>query len=166
MNYALNYKLKKIMKILFVCLGNICRSPLAEGVMKKMCADRNLDWEIDSAGLIGYHKGELPDPRMMTTAERHGYKLTHRSRPIVSEDFTKFDLIIGMSAYINDRILRDTPHSMADRRKVRNIAEYFVNTKDYDEVPDPYCGTMRDFELAVRLIEDACVGILDAVTHQ
>ena len=147
------------MNILFVCLGNICRSPLAEGVMKKMCADRGLDWEIDSAGLIDYHKGELPDPRMMTTAERHGYKLTHRSRPVETADFEKFDYIIGMSDYINTRIVRDAPH-VPFHAKIKNVAEFFVETEDYDEVPDPYCGTMRDFEIAVQLIEDACKGIL------
>ncbi len=147
------------MKILFVCLGNICRSPLAEGVMKKMCADRGLDWEIDSAGLIDYHKGELPDPRMMTTAERHGYRLTHRSRPVETADFEKFDYIIGMSDYINTRIVRDAPH-VPFHTKIKNVAEFFVETEDYDEVPDPYCGTMRDFEIAVQLIEDACKGIL------
>jgi protein-tyrosine phosphatase len=147
------------MKILFVCLGNICRSPLAEGVMKKMCAERGLDWEIDSAGLIDYHKGELPDPRMMTTAERHGYKLTHRSRPVKTADFEKFDYIIGMSDYINTRIVRDAPH-VPFHAKIKNVADFFVETEDYDEVPDPYCGTMRDFEITVHLIEDACKGIL------
>lgn len=147
------------MKILFVCLGNICRSPLAEGVMKKMCAERGLDWEIDSAGLIDYHKGELPDPRMMTTAERHGYKLTHRSRPVKTADFEKFDYIIGMSDYINTRIVRDAPH-VPFHAKIKNVAEFFIETEDYDEVPDPYCGTMNDFEIAVQLIEDACKGIL------
>jgi protein-tyrosine phosphatase len=151
------------MKILFVCLGNICRSPLAEGVMKKMCADRGLDWEIDSAGLIDYHKGELPDPRMMTTAERHGYKLTHRSRPVKTADFEKFDYIIGMSDYINTRIVRDAPH-VPFHAKIKNVAEFFVETEDYDEVPDPYCGTMRDFEIAVQLIEDACKGILQQLS--
>ena len=151
------------MKILFVCLGNICRSPLAEGVMKKMCAERGLDWEIDSAGLIDYHKGELPDPRMMTTAERHGYKLTHRSRPVKTADFEKFDYIIGMSDYINTRIVRDAPH-VPFHANIKNIAEFFIETEDYDEVPDPYCGTMEDFEIAVQLIEDACKGILQQLS--
>lgn len=151
------------MKILFVCLGNICRSPLAEGVMKKMCAERGLDWEIDSAGLIDYHKGELPDPRMMTTAERHGYKLTHRSRPVKTADFEKFDYIIGMSDYINTRIVRDAPH-VPFHAKIKNVAEFFIETEDYDEVPDPYCGTMIDFEIAVQLIEDACKGILQQLS--
>lgn len=131
--------------------------------MKKMCAERGLDWEIDSAGLIDYHKGELPDPRMMTTAERHGYKLTHRSRPVETADFEKFDYIIGMSDYINTRIVRDAPH-VPFHAKIKNVAEFFVETEDYDEVPDPYCGTMRDFEIAVQLIEDACKGILQQLS--
>ena len=159
----INVKTITVMKILFVCLGNICRSPLAEGVLKKMCAERGLDWEIDSSGLIDYHQGELPDPRMRKTAEKHGYTLTHLSRPIVSADFSKFDYIIGMSDYINSRILRDAPH-VQFHAQIKNVSEYFITTEGYDEVPDPYCGTTRDFEIAVQLIEDACNGILEKLS--
>ena len=89
-------------RILFVCLGNICRSSSAEGVMKHLIeqAGREDEFVIDSAGILSYHQGELPDSRMCAHAARRGYNLTHRSRPVRTDDFYNFDLIIGM----------DTPH--------------------------------------------------------
>jgi protein-tyrosine phosphatase len=86
----------KSYKILFVCLGNICRSPAAEGVMKKITTDKELGFEIDSAGLISYHQGEHPDSRMISTAKRRGYPLNHHARKIEAQDFEYYDVIIGM----------------------------------------------------------------------
>ena len=85
-------------KILFVCLGNICRSSTAEGVMLHLIKEAGLEEEfvIDSAGILSYHQGELPDSRMRAHAARRGYQLVHRSRPVRTEDFYNFDLIIGM----------------------------------------------------------------------
>ena len=151
------------MKLLFVCLGNICRSPMAEGVMKKMCAERGLDWEIDSAGLIRYHQGELPDDRMMTTAEKRGYKLTHRSRPVQESDFSKFDLIVGMDDY-NIRSLRSmSPQNCLN--KIRIISDFFVKIKGYSTVPDPYNQTMKAFDETITLLEDACEGIINEFSN-
>ena len=84
--------------ILFVCLGNICRSPMAEGVFKQILKQNGFlnEFEIDSAGLIAYHQGELPDNRMRYFAEKRGYHIDHRSRPFSRLDFERFDLIIGM----------------------------------------------------------------------
>jgi len=92
-------------KILFVCLGNICRSSSAEGVMKHLVSEAGLEdqFVIDSAGILSYHQGELPDSRMRAHAIRRGYNLTHRSRPVRTEDFYNFDLIIGM----DDRNIED-----------------------------------------------------------
>ncbi len=146
------------MKILFVCLGNICRSPLAEGVMKKMCAERGLDWEIDSAGLIDYHQGELPDERMRRAAKDRGYTLTHRSRPVKESDFSYFDLIIGMDDYNIRSLRQDAPKSCL--QKIRIISEFFVNVKGYSTVPDPYNRNMEAFYNTVTLLEDACEGII------
>ena len=146
------------MKILFVCLGNICRSPLAEGVMKKMCAERGLDWEIDSAGLIDYHQGELPDERMRRAAKDRGYTLTHRSRPVKESDFSYFDLIFGMDDYNIRSLRRDSPRNCLE--KIKPIADFFVNTKGYTTVPDPYNGDRYDFDNVITLLEDACEGIL------
>ena len=85
-------------RILFVCLGNICRSPAAEGIMRRIVSDRGLEneFEIDSAGTYGGHAGQLPDARMRAAASRRGYELTHRSRPLREEDFDAFDLIVVM----------------------------------------------------------------------
>ena len=104
-------EIKKPVKILFVCLGNICRSPAAEGVFKHMLRQRGITgrFEVDSAGTYGGHAGELPDPRMRSHAARRGYLLEHRSRPVRPDDFEKFDLILGMDDYNID-----TLRSMAD----------------------------------------------------
>ena len=93
------------LRLLFVCLGNICRSPSAEGVMKKLVKESGLEHEIeiDSAGILGIHQGELPDPRMRKHASKRGYTLDSRSRPVIIADFYNFDLIIGM----DDRNIQD-----------------------------------------------------------
>ena len=101
-------------KILFVCLGNICRSSTAEGVMLHLIKEAGLEDEfvIDSAGILSYHQGELPDSRMRAHAARRGYELVHRSRPVRTEDFYNFDLIIGM----DDRNIDDLKDSPFSRR--------------------------------------------------
>ena len=99
-------EIKKPVKILFVCLGNICRSPAAEGVFKHMLRQRGITgrFEVDSAGTYGGHAGELPDPRMRSHAARRGYLLEHRSRPVRPDDFEKFDLILGLDDYNIDTL--------------------------------------------------------------
>lgn len=127
--------------------------------MKKKCAELGLDWTIDSAGLIRYHEGELPDDRMRRAARQRGYTLTHRSRPVRESDFSNFDLIIGMDDN-NIRSLRsDAPQSCID--KIKPIADFFVNVKGYTTVPDPYYGDMYDFDNVITLLEDACDGIIN-----
>ena len=87
------------MKILMVCLGNICRSPLAEGILKKKAETRNLDWEIESAGTSSFHNGELPDSRSIAVAKAHGINITdQRSRLFLKEDLDEFDLILAMDS--------------------------------------------------------------------
>lgn len=112
-------------KILFVCLGNICRSSSAEGVMKHLIeeAGRADEFLIDSAGILSYHQGELPDSRMRAHAARRGYNLTHLSRPVRTEDFYNFDLIIGMDdRNIDD--LKDRAPSTAEWSKIHRMTEY------------------------------------------
>ena len=94
--------------ILFICLGNICRSCTAEEILRTQVAAAGLaeQFSIDSAGLIDYHEGELPDSRMRPTAARHGYKLTHRSRPITTADFERFDLIVAMDSKNRERLMQ------------------------------------------------------------
>ena len=111
------------MKILFVCLGNICRSSTAEGVMLHLIKEAGLEKEfvIDSAGILAYHQGELPDSRMRAHAARRGYELVHRSRPVCTEDFYNFDLIIGMDDRNMDDLKEKAP-SPAEWKKIHRIS--------------------------------------------
>ena len=152
-------------KILFVCLGNICRSSSAEGVMKQLIeqAGREDEFIIDSAGILSYHQGELPDSRMRAHAARRGYDLTHRSRPVCTEDFFDFDLIIGMDNRNIDDLKRKAP-DLESVEKIHQMTEYSQN-KLYDHVPDPYYSGAEGFELVLDLLEDACAGLLDELVQ-
>jgi len=147
-------------KILFVCLGNICRSPMAEGVMLKLIKDAGLEdqYEIDSAGIMGYHEGELADSRMRMHASKRGYNLVSLSRPVRTEDFYDFDLIIGMDDS-NIRDLNDRAPSPQEVTKIHRMTEYCTR-HDADHVPDPYYGGAGGFEYVIDLLEDACAGLL------
>lgn len=114
--------------------------------------------EVDSAGLIGYHEGELPDERMRRHARRRGYDLTHLSRPVRDMDFDLFDLIIGMDDSNIDRLLRMAPN-VESEQKVHRMTEYCVRMT-VDHVPDPYYGGDRGFEHVLDILEDACEGLL------
>ena len=148
-------------RILFVCLGNICRSSTAEAVMKHLVsqAGRELEFEIDSAGILSYHRGELPDPRMRAHAARRGYTLDHRSRPVCTDDFLHFDLIIGMDDRNLDD-LRDRAPSPEACRKICRMTDYCTRYTWADHVPDPYYGGAEGFEQVLDLLEDACAGLL------
>ena len=151
------------MKILFVCLGNICRSSSAEEVMRTFVKREGLQEkiEIDSAGILSCHKGELPDSRMRMHAKRRGYDLTHRSRPVCMEDFFEFDMIIGMDNR-NIEDLREKAPSIEAMRKIFRMTDFSRN-KLYDYVPDPYYSGADGFELVLDLLEDACAGLLEAL---
>lgn len=148
-------------KILFVCLGNICRSPSAEGVMRKMLeeAGRAERFVVDSAGISSYHRGELPDSRMRAHAARRGYNLTHRSRPVCTDDFYNFDLIIGMDDRNMDDLKERAP-STAEWKKLHRMTEYCTKFAYADHVPDPYYGGAEGFEYVLDILEDACAGLL------
>ena len=152
-------------KILFVCLGNICRSPSAEAVMKKLVQDSGLDGriKIDSACIIGYHAVEKADARMRSHAARRGYKLDSVSRPVCTEDFFDFDLIIGMDNRNIDDLKRKAP-DLESVEKIHQMTEYSQN-KLYDHVPDPYYSGAEGFELVLDLLEDACAGLLDELVQ-
>ena len=155
---------KKEYKILFVCLGNSCRSPSAEAVMKKLVKDAGLDnyIEVDSAGIMGYHEGERADQRMRAHASRRGYMLDSISRPVRTTDFYDFDLIIGMDNRNIDDLKRKAP-DLESVAKIHQMTEYSRN-KLYDHVPDPYYGGASGFELVLDLLEDACGGLLETIS--
>lgn len=153
-------------RVLFVCLGNICRSPAAEGVMRAIVGEgkRPERWVIDSAGTGNYHIGELPDRRMRIHAQRRGYELTHRCRQVRSGDFHDFDLVIPMDAS-NERNLRALAPNAEDEAKIIPMAS-FVRTlaTRYDYVPDPYYEGAEGFELVLDLLEDACGHLYELLT--
>lgn len=150
-------------KILFVCLGNICRSPAAEEIMRRLVADAGLDKEIvlDSAGLIDYHEGEPADGRMRAHAARRGYQITHLSRPVRYDDFFDFDLIVGMDDR-NISKLKALAPGLDEERKVVRMTDY-CRLKVADHVPDPYYGGASGFENVLDILEDACAGLLDTL---
>lgn len=149
-------------RILFVCLGNICRSASAEEVMRQVVRKAGLESEfvLDSAGISHYHQGELPDPRMRVHAARRGYELTHRSRPVTYQDFFDFDMIIGMDESNMDA-LRDRAPGLEEERKLFRMTDFCRNHPDVDHVPDPYYGGDQGFERVLDLLEDACAGLLE-----
>jgi len=152
--------------ILFVCMGNICRSPMAEGVFKRILHNnRKSDLiKIDSAGLIAYHAGELPDQRMRMHASNRGYHLSHISRPFSVSDFEKFDLIIGMDD-ANISGLKNKARSQEHLDKIKKMTDYCTGI-DANEVPDPYYGGEAGFEYVIDLLEDACEGLYKDITSK
>ncbi len=155
------------MRILFVCLGNICRSPAAEGIFNLFIKTRGLGKSVscDSAGIVGFHEGEGAYPKMKSIAGRRGYKLTSISRPVKpGEDFEQFDLIIGM----DDQNIRDLYRLVPDammKSKIHKMTE-FCTRHSHSTVPDPYYGETRDYELVIDLLEDACEGLIDFILKE
>lgn len=145
--------------ILFVCLGNICRSPAADATMRAKAAAAGLDVEVDSAGIGAWHTGQLPDARMRRCGDRHGYDLRHRARQVTAEDFDRFDIVMGMDAQ-NVSDLLGLAKTDGQRAKVRLMADYLTRHPGQKSIPDPYYGDESDFELAVELIEDAVENIV------
>lgn len=150
-------------KILFVCLGNICRSSSAEEIMRHCIAEAGLERElaVDSAGILSYHQGELPDSRMRMHAARRGYQLTHRSRPVTTSDFYDFDLIVAMDDR-NVADLKERAPGLEEERKIVRMTDY-CRHRVADHVPDPYYGGASGFENVLDILEDACAGLLEAI---
>lgn len=153
-----NKKLKNVKSVLFVCMGNICRSPSAEAVFRDKANMLGVDVLIDSAGTIGYHLGHSPDERSQKVGVARGYDFKGiKARKVVLEDFDKFSLILAMDNDNLDNLLAMAPDE--HKHKVKLFLEYgeqFTET----EVPDPYYGGSRGFELVLDLIEDASDGLL------
>lgn len=148
------------MNLLFVCMGNICRSPTAEGVMRHRLQQLGLVERItvDSAGTHNYHPGKPPDARTQKHAALRGYDLAPlRARQIVEADFARFDLILTMDW--DNQALTESICPPAHTRKVRRLAEFFQRHSD-TVVPDPYYGGPDDFERVLDLVEDAAEGLI------
>lgn len=149
------------LKLLFVCLGNICRSPAAQAIMQQKVIEENLEqyFEIDSAGTYGGHAGDLPDRRMRVHARARGIELTHRSRKITGSDFEYFDYIIAMdSSNVYD--LQSMAATIEETRKIIHLGKYISQYPHYDYIPDPYYEGAEGFELVLDLLENACENLL------
>jgi protein-tyrosine phosphatase len=154
------------MRILFVCMGNICRSPTAEGVMRRLLEQEGLDGrvEIDSAGTGSWHVGEPPDARATSAASRRGVTLAGAARQVTRADFSDFDLIVAMDRR-NLRELRALAPDEDARGRVRLLREFDPASEgapDLD-VPDPYYGGDHGFETVLDMVEAACRGLLDSL---
>ena len=162
---GLNRNQEKITKVcvLFVCTGNICRSPTAHGVFSKLVQDRSLQHsiEVDSAGTHAYHTGERPDPRATAAAAKRGYDLKHlRARKIDVSDFAKYEYILAM----DNQNLKDLLKACMNSEQCRiQLFMDFTRTQKQIEVPDPYYGTQKGFEVVLDLIEDACSDLLEYI---
>jgi protein-tyrosine phosphatase len=148
-------------RVLFVCLGNICRSPAAEIIFRHLAhqSGRAENFKIDSAGTLGIHRGAPPDPRMAAALARRGYTIRGRSRPITVEDLNHFTLIVTMDETNLADVLR-LDSSGKQRSKIRPLVE-FCRSHHAPRVPDPYYGGERGFEHVIELLEDGCQGILE-----
>jgi protein-tyrosine phosphatase len=149
-------------RIVFVCLGNICRSPTAEGVMRHLAARAGVDVVLDSAGTGNWHVGEPPDPRTVRAAKQRGYELEHlRGRQFGMQDFSDFDLIVAMDRANLDAITRLAKLCSGPVPPIRMLRS-FDSTSDHDaDVPDPYSGGARGFEDVLDICERACAGLID-----
>jgi protein-tyrosine phosphatase len=148
-------------RILFVCMGNICRSPTAEAVFNTLLQRRKLEhlFEVDSAGTHGYHVGEPPDPRTQRAAAARGYDLSQiRARKVAPQDIEYFDLILAMDKANIDNLRRLTVPELYP--KIHLLME-FARHYDDEEVPDPYYGLGYGFDMVIDMVEDAAEGLLE-----
>lgn len=155
------------MRICFVCLGNICRSPTAEGVFRKLAAEARLESKlvIDSAGTGSWHVGELPDSRSRAAAARRGYDLKHRARKFTREDFDRFDLVLAMDRDNYENLMR-LARGRAFVPSIRMLREFERGAAADAEVPDPYSGENDGFEDVLDICERACRGLLEHVRER
>lgn len=152
--------------ILFVCLGNICRSPAAEAVFSKIVgSDGSVgQFLVDSAGTSGYHNGEPADSRMIKHGMNRGYALTSVSRKLSEEDFEKFDYIITMDNQNYEKVL-NLAGSRLLKGSISRMCDY-LDKYDEDEIPDPYFGGSQGFEYVYDLLEDACYGLYSKIKNE
>jgi protein-tyrosine phosphatase len=148
-------------KILFVCLGNICRSPAAEGVFLHLLAEKKLlpGFLVDSAGTVGNHIGELPDPRTRKSALKRGIALTSHARKLEAVDLKNFDFILCMDKSNVEKVKLLDPDSLY-QDKIKLFTDYRLEL-NFTEVPDPYWGSELDFDQVMDIVSDACKGFFE-----
>lgn len=149
---------KNTFRVLFVCLGNICRSPAAEAIFQKIAADHSLKVEVDSAGTSAWHAGEMADRRMRSAAHARGYNITSISRPFQRADFDDFDAIIAMDDTNFDN-LKALAATFEEEQKIHRMRD-FLSRKQAYHIPDPYYGGSEGFNFVIDLLEDASLGLI------
>ena len=158
---------KNTTRILFVCLGNICRSPAAEAMLQ-MLVDRNglsNRVVIDSAGTYGGHSGERSDSRMRSAAAQRGIEMTHRARQVREEDFERFDMLIAMDDNNYESLFRLAPDRDA-QQKIYRFREFLRHNPDWSYIPDPYYEGHEGFELVLDLLEDGCNTLIEQLKER
>jgi protein-tyrosine phosphatase len=153
-------------RVLFVCMGNICRSPLAEAVFRHRVSERGLDgaFRIDSAGTSGYHAGSPPDPRSTATAARRGVELTGRSRQLTAADLNDFDYVIAMDGD-NLEAIEEIRRAAGGTARVGRLRDWDPERSSHD-VPDPYYGGPDGFDVVQDIVERSCAALLDHVVAE
>ena len=155
-----------MIKVLFVCMGNICRSPTAEGVFRHYLRQHQLEdrVQVDSAGTHGYHIGESPDPRTQRAAAERGYDLSDlRARKVAPDDMEYFDLILAMDRRNLDVLRNLCPPERQHRLK---LFMHYARNFDEDEVPDPYYGLGFGFDQVLDMVEDASQGLIESLKRE
>lgn len=153
-------------RVLFVCMGNICRSPMAEGVFRHLIRQAGLDdvVKVESAGTHAFHVGEAPDKRAASTVAKRGYDISDlRARRVEDVDFERFDLILAMD-WDNLSLLQQQAPKKAHHKL--QLLMRFATEHESATIPDPYYGAQQGFEQALDFIEDACAGLLDVARRR
>ena len=163
MNNSNDSNINNKYKVLFVCLGNICRSPAAQGIFEHYVRENGMTDKIeaDSAGTYSGHRGELPDRRMRNAALYRGFALTHKARPVSGLDFLDFDLIIAMDDQNYEDLMHLAP-SVEATHKIHRMSE-FLKVRKMSYIPDPYYMGVEGFSLVLDLLEDGCKNLYDII---
>lgn len=164
MNNSNDLNINNKYKVLFVCLGNICRSPAAQGIFEHYVRENGLQdrIEADSAGTYGGHRGELPDRRMRTAALYRGFALTHQARQVRSIDLLDFDLVIAMDDQNYEDLMHIAP-SVEATHKIRRMSD-FLTTRRMSYISDPYYMGAEGFSHVLDLLEDGCQNLLNLIS--
>jgi protein-tyrosine phosphatase len=156
--------MSQTVRVLMVCTGNICRSPTAEGVLRRKLADAGLDSrvKVESAGTVDYHVGSPPDRRAQDSALRRGYDLSRqRARQVHARDFERFDLLLGMESEHVEWLVDSCPPHLVDR--IGLLMDHAPARPRGSGVPDPYYGAPAGFERVLDLVEEACDGLVNSL---
>jgi protein-tyrosine phosphatase len=154
------------MRILFVCLGNICRSPMAEGILRKKAQEKGLGFEVDSCGTTDHHEGENPDPRAQEEMRKRGVDISDLvARRFHPEDFERFDRIYTMDERNHRDVLEHAPDE-ASKAKAAMLLSLLTGPEEASEVPDPYFGAEEGFKTVYELLEAASERILDSIEDE